>query len=231
MGKLKTIIETQSTLLGKVFDLFFQFLILASLVLFSLESLPSLHIYASTFKTIEVLIVILFTIEYVLRIFVATNKVRFILSLSGLIDLIAILPFYISKGLIDLRFIRIFRLLRLFRAFKLFRYSKAIKRFATAFRSIKDELIIFILCTFFILFIASAGIYFFENDAQPETFKSVFHCMWWAVATLTTVGYGDIFPITIGGKIFTFVILMLGLGIVSIPAALLASALTDTKDD
>ena len=77
---------------------------------------------------------------------------------------------------------------------------------------------------FFILYISAAGIFFFENEAQPEVFKSIPHSLWWAVATLTTVGYGDAYPITIGGKIFTFFILLIGLNIISIPSALLASA-------
>lgn len=75
------------------------------------------------------------------------------------------------------------------------------------------------------------GIYYFENSAQPEQFKSVFHCLWWAVATLTTVGYGDVYPITIGGKIFTFFMLIIGLGIIAVPTALIASALTNTPDE
>jgi voltage-gated potassium channel len=78
-----------------------------------------------------------------------------------------------------------------------------------------------------VIYIAAVGIYYFENAAQPESFKSVFHSLWWAVATLTTVGYGDVYPITLGGRIFTFVILMVGLSIVSIPAGLLASSLQE----
>ena len=110
---------------------------------------------------------------------------------------------------------------------KLFRYNKAIKRFNLAFKSIKEELIVFLFTTLFLLYIASVGMYYFENAAQPEKFSSILHSMWWAVATLTTVGYGDIYPITVGGKIFTFIILMLGLGIVAVPAGLIASALSN----
>lgn len=91
----------------------------------------------------------------------------------------------------------------------------------------KEELILFFITTLFIIYIAAVGIYYFENAAQPENFKSVFHSLWWAVATLTTVGYGDIYPITVGGRFFTFLILMVGLSIVSVPAGLLTSALQD----
>lgn len=79
------------------------------------------------------------------------------------------------------------------------------------------------------LFLASAGIYYFENAAQPESFASIFHSGWWAIVTLTTVGYGDVYPITLGGRIFTFFILMVGVGIVTIPAGLVASALTKAR--
>ena len=158
------------------------------------------------------------------------NRLKFIFSVQGLIDLLAILPFYLRIG-IDLRSIRVFRLLRLARVFKFFRYSKAISRFKNTFRIVKAELILFMISTLFLLYLAAVGIYYFENQAQPENFASVFHSLWWAVATLTTVGYGDVYPITIGGRIFTFTILMIGLGIIAVPAGLLSSALTQTLDE
>ncbi len=80
-------------------------------------------------------------------------------------------------------------------------------------------------------YLSSVGIYYFENSAQPEVFTSIFHSMWWSVATLTTVGYGDIYPITVGGKIFTFIVLMIGLGIVAVPAGLVASALQAARSE
>jgi voltage-gated potassium channel len=81
-----------------------------------------------------------------------------------------------------------------------------------------------------LIFITSAGIYYFENEAQPETFKSIFHSAWWAIVTLTSVGYGDVYPITVGGRIFTFFVLMIGLGIVTVPAGLIASALSKARE-
>ena len=138
------------------------------------------------------------------------------------------MPFYIASGL-DLRAVRVFRLLRLFRILKLLRYSQAINRFHRAFIIAKEELILFTLVSLILLYLSAVGIYFFENAAQPEQFKSVFHSLWWAVATLTTVGYGDIFPITAGGRIFTFFVLMIGLGIVAVPAGLVASALSQAR--
>ena len=94
----------------------------------------------------------------------------------------------------------------------------------------KEEVALFLIATLILIFIVSAGIYFFENEAQPDKFQSVFHSMWWTIVTLTTVGYGDVYPITVGGKIFTFFILILGLGIVTIPAGLVASALSKARE-
>ena len=145
-----------------------------------------------------------------------------------MIDILAIIPFYLSTGL-DLRTLRIFRMLRLFRVLKIVRYSKAISRFSRAFSIVKEELVLFLVSTMMMLFLAAVGIYYFENNAQPEVFKSIFHSLWWAVTTLTTVGYGDMYPITVGGKIFSFLILMIGLGIVAVPAGLMASALSKVR--
>ena len=229
MASIKKLIEENDTKSGRAFDLSIQALIIISLVSFSIETLPNLEASQRQFlKYIEFFTITIFTIEYLLRIIVADKKSHFIFSFYGLIDLFAILPFYISTG-VDLRSIRALRLLRLFRAFKLFRYSRAIKRFHKAFILAREELVLFFCVTLLLLFLSAVGIYYFENSAQPEIFSSIFQGMWWAVATLTTVGYGDVYPITAGGKIFTFFILMIGLGIVAVPTGLLASALSEAR--
>ena len=176
--------------------------------------------------------VVIFTVEYLLRFYVADKKLDYVLSFYGIIDLIAILPFYLSFLLlfnIDLRSIRIFRFLRLLRLIKLFRSGRAVRRFSRAFVIVKEEIVLFSVITMMLLYLSAVGIYYFENEAQHESFKSIFHSLWWAVATLTTVGYGDVYPITAGGKIFTFTMLILGLGIVAVPAGLLASAMSRVR--
>src|SRR5699024_2545893 len=152
-----------------------------------------------------------------------------IFSFYGIIDLLAILPFYLSTTT-DLRSLRAFRISRISIAFKLVRYNSAINRFIQAWKLIKEEVILFLIVTAIFLYLASAGIYYFENPARPEIFSSIFTSGWWSVVTLTTVGYGDIYPITTGGKLFTFFILMIGVGIVTIPAGLVASALTKARE-
>ena len=226
---IKKIIEQNDTKRGRIFDLAIQSIIMMSLVSFSIETLPNLSDKTKDIlRVIEIITVGIFTVEYILRLIVADRKLGFIFSFYGLVDLIAILPFYFTSG-IDLRSIRTIRMLRLFRAFKLVRYSKAIQRFHRAFMIVREEIALFLFVTILLLFFSAVGIYYFENEAQPDSFSSVFHSLWWAVATLTTVGYGDVYPITTVGKIFTFFILMIGLGIVAVPAGMFASALSKAR--
>ena len=229
--KLRNVIEDNGTKTGRSFDLFIQALIVLSLISFSIETLPEISIKTKQFlRYFEIFSITIFTVEYILRLFVSKKKLKFIFSFYGIIDLMAILPFYLTIG-IDLRSIRVFRLFRLFRIFKMLRFNSAIKHLSKAFKSIKEELILFFVLSSFLLFLSSVGIYYPENEAQPEVFKSVFHSLWWAIATFTTVGYGDIYPITAGGKIFTSIMLLIGLGIIAVPTGLIASALSKTKDN
>jgi len=227
--KLKSIIDDNSTKQGRYFDAIIQFLIIASLVAFTIETFPdNSEQTQSVLYYFEYFCVIVFSIEYVLRIYIAEKPFKYIFSFYGVIDLLAVLPFYLTS-VFDLRALRAFRIFRIFRMFKLIRYNKALRRFHIAYGLIKEELILFLMLTFIFLFLASAGIYYFEHEAQPEYFSSVVDSGWWAAVTLTTVGYGDVYPITGGGKIFTLFILLIGVGIITIPAGLIASALSKAR--
>jgi voltage-gated potassium channel len=229
LDRLKQVVEQNDSRAGRAFDLVIQALIVISLVTFSIETLPNLSPAAHRWLyAIELITVLIFTAEYLLRFLLADRKLKFVFSFFGMVDLLAILPFYVATG-VDLRSIRAFRFLRLFRAFKIVRYSKAIQRFHRAFIIAREELVLFVIITLMLLYFSAVGIYYFENEAQPDKFASVFHSLWWSVATLTTVGYGDIYPVTVGGKIFTFAVLLIGLGIVSVPAGLVASALSKAR--
>jgi len=230
MESLRRIVEETDTRAGRVFALFIQTLILVSLVSFSFETLPKLSPASVKWLYVtEVVTVAIFTGEYLLRVLVAEKKLGYVFSFFGLVDLLAILPFYVTAGL-DLRWIRGLRFLRLFRVFKMARYSRAVQRFHRAFLIAKEEIVLFLCVAALVLYFSAVGIYYCEHEAQPEAFASVFHSLWWAVATLTTVGYGDVYPVTVGGKIFTFVVLLIGLGIVSVPAGLVASALSKARE-
>ena len=224
---ISEIVNNNDTVAGRVFDGFIFFLIILSLFTFSLETLPGLtdeqreYLHYS-----EIVISILFTIEYVLRIVTAEKKTSYIFSFYGFIDLMAILPFYLVFLGVDLYVIRALRVLRIV---KLTRYSVAMIRLGKAFAIAKGEVVVFLLATLVLLYLAAVGVYIFESRAQPENFVSVFDGMWWAVASLTTVGYGDIYPVTMGGKLFTFIVLIFGLGIVAAPAGIISSALTQVR--
>ena len=211
------------------FEKLIQILIVISLISFAFETLPNLSTaWQTVLKLTEIIIVLIFTIEYIIRISLCRPRLKYIFSFYGVIDILAILPFFLTAG-IDIKSIRAFRLLRLLRFVKLLKYNKAIRRLRDALIDAKDELILSGIVAGILLYLASIGIYYFEEEAQPDSFGSVFHSMWWAVCSLTTVGYGDVKPITVGGKIFTGIVLIIGVGIVAMPTAILASSFNNAK--
>ncbi len=210
-------------------DAFIQGLIALTLVASAVETLPNLPAMAQAWlHGFDVFSVAVFTVEYLLRIYFARPRRRYIFSFFGIIDLLAILPFYVGLG-VDVRSIRAFRLLRLLRILKLARYSAAVQRFYVALSIAKEELIVYLSATLVLLYLSALGIYYFEHEAQPDKFTSVFDALWWAVATFTTVGYGDVYPVTAGGRLFTFFVLLIGLGIVSVPSGIIAAALAKAR--
>ena len=204
-------------------------LIVFSIITFSLETLPDLD---STTRRLldycEYAIVAVFTAEYLYRLSTSSNRLKFITSPQGLIDLIAILPFYLSLA-IDLRSLRAIRLLRLVRLLKLARYSAAFDRLAQALTECKYELLVSVSILAIAIYLSAFGIYHFEHAAQPEKFRSIFDALWWSVVTITTVGYGEIYPITLGGRIFGLLVMLAGLGIVAVPSGIFATALISVK--
>ena len=230
MTSLKQIVEETDTRMGKVFDLTIQILIVVSAVSFAIETLPGLS--STTIRLLaisEAVIIGVFTAEYLVRLYFSQKKLSFVFSFYGLIDLAAVLPFYLALGL-DLRSLRIFRLARLAILLKIFRFSKAARRFQLAFKLVKEEILVFGLFSLALIYLSAVGIYHFEHEAQPEVFVSVFDGIWWATVTLTTVGYGDVVPITTGGKVFTFFVFIVGLSMIAVPSGLVASALSKVRE-
>ena len=193
--------------------------------------------YEQQFKIFETFSVVIFTIEYLLRLWTAnidprftkpfTGNLKFALTPFAIIDLLAILPFYLPFFGIDLRLIRMIRIFRLFRIFKIARYIKALTLIKNVFYKKKEELVISLVFTLFLLLIASTLMYYIENEAQPEHFSSIPETMWWGIATLTTVGYGDVYPITSMGKILGGVIAIIGIGLFALPTGILASGFSE----
>lgn len=214
-------------------------LILANGLAVMLETVkPIERNYSSFFYGFEIFSVAVFTLEYVLRLWVAPlnpryekpimGRLRYALTPLALIDLVAILPFYLPFAVaVDLRVIRLLRLFRLFRLFKMTRYVESIKTLHNVFRAKKTELIVTAVLISLLLVFASSAMYAIENEAQPDKFPSIPETLWWAVITLTTIGYGDVYPVTPLGKIIGGIIAFLGIGLFALPAGILASGFAE----
>ena len=212
---------------NKVFEKFIYYTILLNLIAMVIESEPSVsdevRFYLEKF---ELFSIIIFSAEYVLRTYESIkHKLRYNLSFFGLIDLFAILPFYLQSILgIDGRFIRVFRLFRISRIIKLGRFSKSFDLLSKGIDNVKNELYLTFFIAFVMLFFSAAGMYYLENPTQPENFTSIVESFWWAVASLTGVGFEDIYPITVGGKIFGTIISLVGVGVVAVPTGIISAS-------
>ena len=142
----------------------------------------------------------------------------------AIIDLMAILPFYLPLLLpVDLRFLRILRLTRLLRLLKVQRYSKSLQLIGIVLKKKKEELIVTVFVTFILMVFASTLMYYLESDVQPDQFPNIISAFWWAIATLTTIGYGDVYPVTGWGRLLSGIIALLGIGLVALPTGILSS--------
>ncbi len=218
-----------------IFDKFIYLLIIANVLAMILESHVSIrNVYGLYFNFFETVSIYIFSFEYLYRIRLAylDNQLKgvskYVFSTFGLIDLISILPFFLNQFVkVDGRFLRILRLFRLTRIFKLGRDSSSLKLFVKALRGVRNELkFTLFLSSLAILFSASA-IYYLEHEAQPEKFSSITESIWWATVSLATVGYGDVYPITPGGKIFASLISLIGIGIVAIPTGIISASFVE----
>lgn len=222
---------------SRVIDLFLIAIICASVIAVILESIPAVEeAYGMALYWFEVFTISVFSIEYLLRVWscveeqasAASNPVvfrlRFAFSFHAIIDLLAILPFYLLAfglfGGLDLRFLRAVRLLRVL---KLTRYLAALNMLIITIKENSQALAAAFLILLTVMLLAASGMYYFERYSQPEDFGSIPAAMWWAFSTLTTVGYGDVTPMTVGGKIFGALITVVGVGMVALPTSILAS--------
>jgi voltage-gated potassium channel len=229
----------------RIINIFIIVLIILNVTAVMLETVPSIEknkALSQFFHDFDLISVIIFTIEYILRVWSSNHdprykhsvygRLRYMVSPAAIIDLIAILPFYIIAALplyasssvgYDFRLIRILRLLRFFRLFRLTAYTKATKMVLNVFKSRFNELMLAFILASFLIVIASCLVYFAEHDAQPDKFSSIPATIYWAVITLTTVGYGEIYPITMLGKIFTVIILLAGVALLALPAGIITT--------
>jgi voltage-gated potassium channel len=228
----------QNGFLELVYDIIMILLIVSNVIAVVVE--PSIKNAAAVYflRVFEIVSVAIFTVEYLLRFWVADclkpaqNKwiARFlyIITPMALIDLASILPFYIPFMIsVDLRVLRMLRIFRLLRLFKANRYTDALTTVLKVIKRKADQLLSSFFVIITLMIITSVLMFNIENNAQPEIFTSVFDAMWWSVATFTTVGYGDIYPVTGLGKLLAAIIAILGIGIVAIPTGIIASGFTE----
>ena len=229
--RLHEIIYEADTRGGKIFSVVLFIAILASIVFVMLESVESFDAKYHTFLDIsEWVITILFSIEYVLRIISVKKPLKYILSFYGIIDLLSTIPKYLSFILVgshNLAALRALRLLRVFRILKLARYIGASNRLVVALRASKAKIFVFLLFVVIICIILGTVMYMIEGEENG--FISIPRSVYWAIVTLTTVGYGDIAPHTPVGQFLASIIMILGYGILAIPTGIVTSELTRSE--
>lgn len=223
----------------KAIIFFIASLILLNVFVVILETVNSVYLeYTTFFHLFDLVTVVVFTVEYTLRVWCCVRnplysdpvqgRIRYALSPYALTDVIALTPFYLPLFIpIEFRLLRLLRLLRIFRVLRLGKYSNAFEMFVTVMRSKKEEIVITVIMAIMVLILSSSTLYVVERDVQPEAFGSIPHAMWWAMATLSTVGYGDIVPITPLGKFFASIVAISAIGLFALPAGLLAHGFAD----
>ena len=226
---------------ARAFEIFILSLIILNVLAAMAETVEFVEVrYKGLLWDFEVFSVVIFTIEYFARLWSCVvdprfqrpilGRIRYAVSFFALVDLLAILPFYAPMLIaFDLRFLRAVRLFRVFRLLKIARYSRALANLVNVFRAKKAELGITVIALLLFLLIASTTMYDVEHDAQPKNFPDIPSAMWWGVVTLTTVGYGDIYPITPLGKFLGSVIALAGIGLFALPAGIIASGLVEEE--
>lgn len=219
----------------KIDDVCLPILIILSVIVMVLEVTSKGRIY-EVLETINLILTLIFTIEYILRIIANKHSQsiwKYILSFDGVIDFLSIMPFYVVLALpsIDITMLRVLRLLRIIRTFKFLQYSKELQKVQTILSTKKRELFVSVGFMIFMILLSSIIIFIIEHEAQPEKYETLFDSLWWSVETLTTVGYGDVGPVTTLGKILTMFIALFGIGIVAIPTGIISSGFVEYEKD
>lgn len=213
-------------------------LIFLNILAIILESVHDVNVaYGDLFHELEKFSVIIFTIEYALRLWTAPEnpkyqhpfkgRMKYATTTMSVIDLLSILPYYIGSLALDMRVIRIVRLFRLIRVLKIARYLKALNLIQAVVRERREQIVLSVMFIIFLLVMVSTVMYYAEHDAQPTKFSSIPATMWWGIETLTTVGYGDMIPVTPFGRVLGGMIAILGIGLFALPAGILSSGLTE----
>ena len=234
--------ELGDTHWDRALNAFIIVLILVNVVVVMLETVPAVYnAHKDLFHYFDVFSVAVFSVEYLLRVWSSPHdkrynhpllgRIKYIFSPAATIDLLAILPFFVHILIgFDLRVLRMLRLFRFFRLYRLTAYMKATQLITNVFRATSNQLMLSLLMACTLIIVSSSLVYFAEHLAQPDVFTSIPGTLWWSVVTLTTVGYGDMVPITILGKLFTSIILLAGVAMFALPAGIItAGFLEETR--
>jgi len=237
-----TIKDHSDTRPGHIYNIVMSAIIVVNVVFILIDTMPSNPAgLASVSRIVEVASVIIFTIDYVVRLWTANlmfaqmgpirSRLRYVVTGMAIIDLLSILPFYLPALVpIDLRILRMLRLIRLIRVLKLGRHSSALARIGRVLKKSAPALISAMSVIVLLMVIASVLEFYVENPTNSDNFSSAFSGLWWVVSTITTVGYGDIVPVTVLGKVLGSVIALLGIGLIAIPTGILSAGFTDDSN-
>ena len=219
---------------SRFFDMFISAVIMINITAMLLSTFDELSRFSGVFEIIELVTVIIFSIEYLLRLWTADllypdksflgSRIRFLFSWDGIVDLLTILPFYFLSGFI------VFRMLRVVRIFRLFRINAQYDSFnviTSVLKERRNQIISSVFIILILMLASSIGMYSAEHNAQPEVFDNAFSGMWWSISTLLTVGYGDIYPVTVVGKIMAIIISLLGVGVVAVPTGIISAGFVE----
>ena len=223
---------------SRAFNAFIVTLILLNVAAMIVESIDSVRTaFHHYFLVFEIISVVVFSVEYLLRLWSCVEekqyqhpllgRLRFAATPLAIVDLLAVLPFYVPFLHVDLRMLRLLRIMRIMRLAKLGRYSESLQTLGRVFTAKKEQLASTIFILLILLVIASCLMYYVEHDAQPERFSNIPATMWWAVTTLTTVGYGDVCPVTALGKFVASIIAILGIGMFALPTGILGAGFVE----
>ncbi|MBO7461628.1 MAG: ion transporter [Bacteroidales bacterium] len=236
--------KDESNRLSKSFNYFLMVLITLSVGEMALETDDSIFLpYMWYFTVFDIFTVMVFSVEYIIRIMTAhldpenAGKTRwqsirsYMFSFAGIVDLVSILPFYLTFTKIDLRVLRMIRLMRFLRVFKITRYNNSMKLVVDVIKDKSSEIGVIMGLIIIIMIISSFIMFYAEHDAQPDQFPNVLGCLWWAVVTMTTIGYGDVYPVTMVGKIVGSTMALLGIGLVAMPTGIISAGFLEKVNE
>lgn len=234
--------DDENGIAGNIFDGVIISLIIVNVITVIAETFTLPTLLQDVFYYIEIASIVIFSIEYISRVYTSDllysdispmkARIKYIFSFMAIIDLLAILPFYLPFIIsIDLRVLRMLRIIRLLRVFKVNRYTNALTSIGAVLKRKKSQLLSSVFVVMILMIIASVLMYNIENEAQPEAFSNALSALWWAVATFTTVGYGDIYPITAMGKMLSAMIAFLGIALVAVPTGIISAGFMESIDN